>query len=113
MRETRRVRYDGAMSSTPPAALQIEHEATRQRFVARLEEREAVLQYRHLPEGRVDFRRTFVPPEFRGRGIAGAIVEHGLEWAETEGLRVVPSCSYVATYIERNPRFAPLVADGG
>ena len=52
---------------------------------------------------------TFVPPELRGQGIAEKLVRAALEFARTERLRVVPSCSYVDAYIRRHPEFHPLV----
>jgi predicted GNAT family acetyltransferase len=33
--------------------------------------------------------------------MAAALVERALAWAETEGLEVVPACSYVQTYLAR------------
>ena len=49
-----------------------------------------------------------VYPELRGQGIAGKIVEVGLEYAKLNSLRVVPMCSYAAAYIRRHPEYAEL-----
>jgi predicted GNAT family acetyltransferase len=49
-----------------------------------------------------------VYPELRGQGIAGKIVEAGLEYAKEKSLRVVPMCSYAAAYIRRHPEYAEL-----
>ena len=49
-----------------------------------------------------------VSPELRGQGIAGKIVEVGLEYAKEKSLRVVPMCSYAAAYIRRHPEYAEL-----
>ena len=49
-----------------------------------------------------------VYPELRGQGIAGKIVEVGLEYAKENSLRVVPMCSYAAAYIRRHPEYAEL-----
>ena len=49
-----------------------------------------------------------VSPELRGQGIAGKIVEVGLEYAKERSLRVVPMCSYAAAYIRRHPEYAGL-----
>ena len=59
----------------------------------------------------LDLRSTFVPEALRGRGIAGQIVRHALDYARSEGLKVIPTCSYVASTIRRNPEFADLVAE--
>jgi predicted GNAT family acetyltransferase len=49
-----------------------------------------------------------VYPELRGQGIAGRIVQVGLEYAKERSLRVVPMCSYAAAYIRRHPEYAEL-----
>ena len=49
-----------------------------------------------------------VYPEHRGQGIAGKIVEAGLQYARENSLRVVPMCSYAAAYIRRNPQHLEL-----
>ncbi len=49
-----------------------------------------------------------VYPELRGQGIAGKIVEAGLQHAKQNSLRVIPMCSYAAAYIRRNPQYAAL-----
>ena len=51
-----------------------------------------------------------VYPELRGQGLAGKIVEAGLEYARQNSLRVVPMCSYAAAYIRRNPKYMELTS---
>jgi len=49
-----------------------------------------------------------VNPDLRGQGVAGKIVEVGLEYAKEKSLRVIPMCSYAAAYIRRHPEYAEL-----
>lgn len=49
-----------------------------------------------------------VHPELRGQGVAGRIVEESLTYARENSLRVIPMCSYAATYIRRNPQHVEL-----
>lgn len=49
-----------------------------------------------------------VHPSLRGQGVAGKIVEAGIEYARENSLRVVPMCSYAAAYIRRHPELAEL-----
>ena len=49
-----------------------------------------------------------VYPEFRGQGVAGKIVDAGLEYAKQNSLRVIPMCSYAAAYIRGNPEYMEL-----
>jgi hypothetical protein len=53
---------------------------------------------------------TFVPPELRGRGLAEHLVRAALAEARQRGWRVVPACSYVATFMERHREFADLLS---
>ena len=56
---------------------------------------QAVLTYKMLDQGRVDFNHTYVPDSARGKGIADILVKEGLAWARTEGLDILASCWYV------------------
>lgn len=61
---------------------------------------------------RITMTHTFVPPALRGKGLAEKLVRAALEDARRDGLKVVPQCSYVATFFERNPEFSDLLAAG-
>ena len=49
-----------------------------------------------------------VHPDLRGHGVAEKITLAGLEYARQNSLRVIPMCSYAATYIRRHPEYAEL-----
>lgn len=55
---------------------------------------------------------TEVPPALEGRGIASAMMQHILEWIESEGLKLVPLCPFMAGYLQRHPEWQRLMADG-
>lgn len=52
---------------------------------------------------------TEVPKALEGKGIAGALVEKVLRYSENENMRIVPLCSYVQHYLQRNPAWEHLV----
>ncbi|MGD2114959.1 MAG: GNAT family N-acetyltransferase [Acidobacteriota bacterium] len=81
------------------------------RFEVPVEGEKAVLSFRRVDDETLDYTSTVVPPEARGQGIAGALVRHALDWARGEGYRVIPTCSYVARWIERHEDYQDLVAD--
>lgn len=85
-----------------------EHDAQAQRFTLPTTP-VSVLDY-ELNAGRVVFTHTGVPGQYRGQGLAARLVEAGLQWAQAEGLKVVPACSYVHVYIQRHPEWQNLVA---
>ena len=55
------------------------------------------------------FTHTGVPTALEGRGIGSALAKAGLEYAQAEGLAVVPLCSFIRAYIDRKPEYQPLV----
>jgi uncharacterized protein len=61
-------------------------------------------------DGVLDFVHTEVLPAFEGRGLAGRVAQFALDDARRRGRKVVPSCSYIARYIERHPDLHDLVA---
>jgi predicted GNAT family acetyltransferase len=95
------------MSETTPA-IDVRHEADRCRFTARIDGSEGVLDYVRRP-GVITLTHTEVPPAIGGRGVAAALVASALAFARAEGLKVVPACSYVATYFRRHPQDADLL----
>ena len=58
----------------------------------------------------ITLNHTEVLPGSRRRGLAGGIVMYALAHARIGGLRVLPRCSFVASFIERNPEYQDLVA---
>jgi hypothetical protein len=63
-----------------------------------------------LGEDVIALNHTEVAPRFRRRGLAGDIVAFALVFAQQGSLRVVPNCSFVASFIERNSEYRSLVA---
>jgi predicted GNAT family acetyltransferase len=92
-------------SATP----EVRHDVAANRFVLDIGSARAVLEYRQLGDQKLEYYHTFVPPAFRGRGLAAKLVEQGLRYAADHDYAVVPTCSYVAAIIERRPEFKHLL----
>jgi predicted GNAT family acetyltransferase len=90
------------------AAFVVTHNTASSRFEAGTGADLAVCDYT-LDGDRVVFTHTFVPPTLRGRGIAEQLARAALAWARSENKKVVPACSYIATFIARHREFQPLV----
>ena len=88
----------------------IEHRPDEQRFVAMVDGHACEADYRLSP-GVMWMTHTGVPRPLEGRGIAAQLVAHALDWARAQGLKVKPSCSYVAVYMRRHPETQDLLAD--
>lgn len=81
--------------------MEIHHDRERGKFYTALEGTEAVLAYRDLGDGRLEFFHTYTPPSLRGQGIAASLVKRGLQYAEENGYEVVPTCPYVEAYLKK------------
>lgn len=94
-----------------PAAtpIDIHHEPAAHRFVARTGRVDAVLEYDTVDANTLDYHHTFVPPALRGGGIASQLAEYALQYARANGLKVRPTCPFVARYLQRHPEFQALV----
>lgn len=82
--------------------LTIQHDRKGHQFETFVDGHRAYLAYMDLGKQTLDIYRTFVPDLLRGRGIAAALTQEALDFAEREGYSVIPSCSYVEHYLERH-----------
>ena len=87
----------------------IEHNVLGQCFELKLEGYRCVLDYT-LNNQVMTVTHTGVPSELGGRGLAAEITKFALDYAQAQGWKVVPQCSYVAAYIKKHPEYAPLVS---
>lgn len=58
----------------------------------------------------IDLQHTLVMPAFRGQGLAGQLAERAFEDARAEGLKVIPSCPFVAGWVPEHPEVQDLIA---
>ncbi|MET8334898.1 GNAT family N-acetyltransferase [Streptosporangium canum] len=63
-------------------------------------------------DGVIVYTHTEVDAEFEGNGVGGALVRAALDGARAEGVKIVPRCPFVKTWIERHPDYADLVEGG-
>lgn len=96
---------------TPQSSPSVLHDPAARRFEIRGAGAAAVLDYERSGAVAV-IVHTEVPPELRGRGLAEALVRSALAWAQAEGLKVEPRCSYAERFIDRHPQFQGLLAPG-
>lgn len=90
--------------------MEIIHDAAKQKFYVIFEGLESHLEYARM-NSVLNLNHTYVPNELRGKGIAGKIVKAALTYAEENNLKIIPSCSYVADYVQRHKEYQPLLAD--
>ncbi|HSK41940.1 MAG TPA: GNAT family N-acetyltransferase [Arenibaculum sp.] len=49
------------------------------------------------------------PPQLRGTGAAGRLMQGVMETARAEGLKVVPTCSYASSWLHRHKEYHDLL----
>jgi predicted GNAT family acetyltransferase len=82
--------------------IEINHDTVAHRFTAIVDGQRAVLDYT-LAADIMTITHTAVPGPIEGRGIAAQLTEKALDAAREHGWRVVPACSYAASYLARHP----------
>ena len=92
-----------------PDTLTVSHDPAAHRFEVRTEVGTGLLTY-HDRGSVLEILHTEVPAAAEGHGYAAALAVAALDFARSEGKRVIPSCPFVAAYIRRHPGYADLVA---
>lgn len=85
------------------SAASVQHDPQGKQFYIEAEGGRAYLAYMDLGKQTLDIYRTYVPDTLRGQGFAARLAAAALKYAEEEGYTVIPSCSYVESYIQRQP----------
>ena len=78
------------------------------RFEVTLDGEVAFAEY-HLHEGYITLPHTVVPPAFEGKGVGSALAKTALGYARDHGLKVKPTCPFIAGYIAKHPEYLDLV----
>lgn len=80
------------------------HNEKDKRFETEVDGQFAYVDY--IPyEGGLDFTHTWVPREIGGKGVAAALVDHALQYARDNHLKVIASCPYVKAYVQKHDEY--------
>ncbi len=91
-----------------PDPVQVTDNTAQQRFEVELDGDLAFADYR-LKAGQMVLPHTVVPPAFEGKGVAGALARHAFGSARDQGLKVVPTCSFMSAWVKKHPEFHDVV----
>ena len=78
------------------------------RFEAELDGAVAFAEYQLKP-GQLVLPHTVVPPAFEGKGVASALARHAFGYARERGLRVVPTCPFMAGWVKKHAEAQDIV----
>ena len=90
--------------------LKIQFDPKQKKFFILVDGHEAVLEFIQVDDHTLDYTHTYVPAELRGRGIAALLVEKALLYARENHQKVIPSCSYVRSYMDAHPEWGDLMS---
>ncbi len=88
----------------------MEDNKTRKRFELEVDGHIAFLTYDRGAE-RLELIHTDVPDELEGKGVGSRLVKEVLAYAREEGLKVIPTCRFVHSYLERHPDEQDVLAE--
>lgn len=83
----------------------VTHDKINQLFVTEVEGQDVYMRYSMIGNDTIVFNVTYVPHELRRRGLAAIVVREGFKYAEDNNLKVIPSCPYIYTFLERYPEY--------
>ncbi|AHI02589.1 acetyltransferase [Corynebacterium falsenii DSM 44353] len=83
------------------------------RFVIEVDGNEAgFAEYKNVGDDVREFHHTVVNPDYRGQGLSKPLIMEALESTREAGYSVIPTCSAVEGFIEKNPDFQDMVHQG-
>ncbi len=95
---------------TEKAAVEVTENESEDRFEAHVEGELAGYAEYAVEGHTIVFHHTVVEPHLRHRGIAGQLIRSALDTiSERGGLRVIPRCSYVKSWIDDHPDYAEVL----
>ena len=87
----------------------VKNNAALKRYELAVGDATAIVTYA-LQDGRIVFQHTEVPESLSGQGIGSALARGALDDARANGLKVVPECPFIASYLKRHPEYQDIVA---
>lgn len=89
----------------------MQNDAANRRFFLPLDEGSCYVDYQAPMHGVYDLQHTWTSVDQRGKGLAAALVEQICQWIEQQHAQLMPTCSYIAKFIDEHPQYADLVVD--
>lgn len=96
---------------TMELSIKLEKRGRRGRYVLEMPEGEpAELTYVESGPDHIIIDHTWVPPAYRGRGVAERLVVRAVEDARASGTKITPLCRFVALEFRRHKDWADVLA---
>lgn len=92
----------------PENIINIIHDKQAQRFETTIDGHTGYISYQ-LQDNALVYDHTIVPKALGGRGVGSVLVKYALDYAQDHDKKVVPQCSFVASYINKHTEYQNLV----
>jgi len=103
----------GAAAAKADGKPPIQHDATAMRFFRVYDQGECEITYTMPKQNVMSIDHTLVPKALEGKGIAGEMATYALDYARSKSLKVIPTCSYIESFInKKKSQYGDLLADG-
>ncbi|MCF7912625.1 MAG: N-acetyltransferase [Candidatus Cloacimonetes bacterium] len=89
--------------------IEVIHDIESSQFYLEYEGKRALMDYRKISDKVLEYYHTYVPRALRIQGLASRVVYAALEYARENEFKIIPTCSFVKHYIEKDKRFQDLV----
>ena len=92
----------------PKTNIDIIHNEQNNRFETTIDGQTGYISYQNQGNALI-YDHTIVPQALGGRGVGSALVKHALNYARENDKKVIPQCSFVASYINKHSEYQDLV----
>ena len=91
----------------------VAHQTDQSRFVITVDGEEAGFAEYSDSAATREFTHTEISEAFQGQGLSKPLIKAALDDGSTVGRQVIPTCSAVARFIEKNPEYQRLTKREG
>jgi predicted GNAT family acetyltransferase len=98
------------LSNPKTISMEFSHNQDKNRFELRTDGYMAHIEYSLKDDKTMDLIHTRVAQELAGKGIGKILVHKTLEHIKEAGYKFVPTCNFIAAYVDRTPEWKPYVA---
>lgn len=103
--------YARTMENTDKPKVDVTYNDAETRYEARIDGELAGFADTRRRGDAIEIPHTEVDPAFGGKGVGGALVKGALDAIRADGDTVVPTCPFVASWIDKHPDYADLLAN--
>jgi predicted GNAT family acetyltransferase len=97
------------MATSAADQVSVNNTPDHQRFEAEIDNSLVGFAEYRLDGGSITFTHTEVHDDAEGKGVGSALAKAALDDARARGLRVIPRCRFIASYISRHAEYLDLV----